>query len=441
MANWKLKIGAAACLFAFTLVGAHLAWAGNGDRADLEINLKLIGHHDLGGDGWNTDVWAHGDYAYVGTWGLFGYDCLDGAVKVISLKDPANPALVETILAPPGTQTNDVKVARIDSKSFRGDVLAISNEDCAEGGARGVELWDVSDPTDPERLSRIGPEETDGSLGELLAFGFGVHNTFIWKHKGKTYLGTIIDGAEIFQFLVGFDRKDMTGDVRFYDISDPRNPVEVGDWGTVKVLGQDPFDGQGTDSQLRIPHDIWVQNGVAYVSYWDAGLILLDVSDPTDPVMLSQTQYAASEEGNTHVAVPAHGGNIVVVGDEDFTPGPWGFMRIFDTQDPTDPFELATFATANTAANPPTSVGDFSMHNVVVRGNRLYVSWYGDGVRVIDISNPATPREIGSFVPPAVADPQGFFPTAANVWGIHVHKDLILASDTNAGLYVLKQTK
>lgn len=437
----KGKITATACLLVFALVGVHQVWAHGGKKKDRDVKLKLVGHHDLGGQGWNTDVWAHDHYAYVGTWGLKGLDCLGGEVKIIDIKHPDDLKLVGTIPAPANTQTNDVKVQSIHTKSFHGDVLAISNEDCADGGGRGVELWDVSHPKSPVRLSRIGFEQTTGSLDELLAFGFGAHNTFMWKQKHRTYLGVVLNGAEIFQFLVGFDRADMTGDVRIYDISDPRNPVALGDWGTVKNLGQNPFDGQGTDSVLRIPHDIWVEKGIAYVSYWDAGLVLLDVSDPTDPILLSQTQYDADEEGNTHVAVPVRGGKYVVTGDEDITAGPYGFMRIFDTKDPTDPVQVATFSTLNTEVFPQVDDGYFSMHNVVAKGNRLYASWYGDGLRVIDISKPAQPREIGSFVPPAVEDPQGFFPTAANVWGVYLHKDLILLTDINSGLYVLKQGK
>jgi hypothetical protein len=424
-----------------SLIAGNSAVAGGpGTRPDRTRNLELVASHDLGGAGFNTDVWALGKYAYVGTWGVFGAVCPAGGVKVIDISKPANPKLVNTIPAPFGTQTNDVKAARIDSKHFHGDVLAVSNEDCDVGGARGVEFWDVSNPLSPVYLSRYGPASAFDIPPDWLSIGFGVHNTYIFKQKGRTYLGLVVDGAEIFQFLFGIAVADMVGDFRILDITDPKNPVEVGDWGLVKNLGQDPFAGQGTDSVLRLIHDVWVENGIAYVSYWDGGLVLLDVSDPSDPKLISQTNYPSSEEGNTHVAVPARGGNLVITGDEDFTPGPWGFMRIFDTSDPTAPKQISTFATPNTLAAPP-PVGDYSMHNVVVRGNTLYVSWYSDGVRVIDISDPYNPREIGSYVPPDTADPNGFWPTKAVVWGIYVHGDLILASDINSGLHILKHTK
>jgi hypothetical protein len=42
-------------------------------------------------------------------------------------------------------------------------------------------------------------------------------------------------------------------------------------------------------------------------------------------------------------------------------------------------------------------------------------------------------------VPPDVADPQGILPAKSLVWGIYVQRDLIFASDINAGLYILKR--
>jgi hypothetical protein len=112
-------------------------------------------------------------------------------------------------------------------------------------------------------------------------------------------------------------------------------------------------------------------------------------------------------------------------------------MRVYNSQDGSNPFQIGTFATENTLNAPP-PIGDFSIHNVIARGNAIFASWYSDGVRVIDISQPEAPREVASFVPPAVADPFGVLPTAPEVWGIHLAGELIAASDMNGGLYLLQ---
>ncbi len=411
----------------------------SGDRPGLSRNLTRVGANDFGGRGFNADVWAHEDYAYVGTWGLFGLACPNEGTLVVDVSDPSDPSHVATIPTAFGTQNNDVKVARVNTRHFDGDLLAVSNEDCEPGGARGFELWDVSDPENAVQLGRYGPSVAFDDPIDLPAWGFGVHNLYIFEQGNRAYVISIVDFGEVFQ---GFFGSDPVGDVRIVDVTDPANPELVGDWGIVKNLGADPFDPEEFASPFEsAPHDVWVENDVAYVSYWDSGLILLDVSDPSSPELMSQTRYEAGAEGNTHVAVPARGGNVVVVGDEDFSPvfggdNIWGFGRIFDTR--RDPVQVSTFDTGNVTADP--SGGDFSMHNVIVRGNTAYVSWYSDGIVLFDISQPANPRQIGSFVPEAAVDPYGVLPTAVEMWGVYVQGSLILGSDMTSGLHVLKMT-
>jgi hypothetical protein len=114
----------------------------------------------------------------------------------------------------------------------------------------------------------------------------------------------------------------------------------------------------------------------------------------------------------------------------------WGFLRFFDVGDPADPVQLATFATENTMNEAVARDGVWSVHNPEVRGTTLYASWYSDGVRVLDISQPSEPREIGSWTgegAPDVAPP-------VDIWSVVPHEGLLLASDRNFGLYILKQT-
>ena len=403
------------------------------DRPARSRNLTEVGSNNFDGQGFNADVWALGNYAYVGRWGLFTGDgalCPATGTEVVDISKPSNPQSVGAIPTADWTQTNDVKVEKVSTRHFRGDLLAVSNEDCAPSGARGFELWDVSDPEDASQLGRYGPEMAFDDPVDLPAWGFGVHNVFIFEQGPRVYVAAVMDFTEIFQLI--FNGEVLVGDLRIVDVTDPEHPVEVGDWGAVKDLGIDPF---GLNGDVFL-HDVWVENNIAYLSYWDAGLILLDVSDPSDPQFISQTNYWPEEEGDTHVAVPARGGNLVITGDEDFSPDPWGFMRVFDSQDEFAPVQVGTYDTGNLATPP--SEGDFSMHNVIVRGNTAYVSWYSDGIQLVDISQPSSPRGIGSFIPEAADDPFGILPSAPEMWGVYVQGNLILGSDMNSGLHVLK---
>ncbi len=132
-----------------------------------------------------------------------------------------------------------------------------------------------------------------------------------------------------------------------------------------------------------------------------------------------------SDEGDAHVAVPARGGNLVIVGDETYTDDPFGFAQIIDTSDST---RVGAFAADDTLEGSADD-GLYLAHNVVARGNRAYFSWYDDGVRVVDFSKPSQPREIAAFSPGG----------GSSFWSSYVHENLVLGSDfAGGGLYILQ---
>ena len=96
---------------------------------------------------------------------------------------------------------------------------------------------------------------------------------------------------------------------------------------------------------------------------------------------------------------------------------------------------MSTFATANTNNEAVVFEGTWSVHNPEVVGNTVYASWYSDGVRVLDISKPSAPREIGFWT--GAGAPAGAPPV--NIWSVVPHGDLLLVSDRNFGLYILKK--
>ncbi|KSU86298.1 hypothetical protein AS180_19380 [Priestia veravalensis] len=58
----------------------------------------------------------------------------------------------------------------------------------------------------------------------------------------------------------------------------------------------------------------------------------------------------------------------------------------------------------------------------------MYLSHYAGGVRAVDISNPSNPVQIGKYVP-----------ANANIWGVFVDQNYVLASDMGSGLKVLQK--
>jgi hypothetical protein len=109
----------------------------------------------------------------------------------------------------------------------------------------------------------------------------------------------------------------------------------------------------------------------------------------------------------------------------------YGYLHLLNVQDPKHIVELDQFATEGVFANPPLP-GDHTMHNVVVDdGTRAYISWYGEGMRVVDFAKDRL-TEVAHFVDTV---------NGSNFWGVYLHehpngKTYILGSDRSTGLWI-----
>ncbi|MGH9154152.1 MAG: hypothetical protein ACRD03_17610 [Acidimicrobiales bacterium] len=120
-------------------------------------------------------------------------------------------------------------------------------------------------------------------------------------------------------------------------------------------------------------------------------------------------------------------------------PGEWGGLRMIDVTNPAAPGEVAHYKTPRSLQMPPPDPrGIYSVHHAVVEGDRAYVAWNSDGVRILDLGS-GQPVEIGSFVPPDRPDPTGTFPAKAFVVGVDYTPTHIVISDINSGLWVLEK--
>lgn len=374
--------------------------------------------------GFNADVWGHKGFAYIGSWGNSTPGrCPAAGVRIIDLANPRTPTLVGAVAAIPGTTQEDVEVVSVKTPAFTGDLLVTGVQACIRTAEapRGLDLWDVSNPRAPRHLA-FWPSGPFGSGGAS-----GVHEFHIFQRGERVYVAAAVSFSEQYE---------GQGDFRLVDVTDPRQPVQVSAWGATADAGIRPGPGQ-----FSFAHSAWTNRAgtLAALSYWDAGAILLDISDPTKPRFLGRTPYPAGAEGNTHSAWIAEDDTLLLTTDEDFVPaGGWGFLRLWDIRNPAAPVEIGRFATPNTSASPPPGPGQYSVHNPFVRGQTVYLSWFSDGVRVVDLADPRAPVEIAAYVPPPVADPFEIYPELASVWGVYLEGDLVLISDVNAGLYVLE---
>jgi PGF-CTERM protein len=311
--------------------------------------------------------------------GEFAYVATTDGLAVVDVQVPRDPQLVfeeSGLLSDretgPLRLIQDVEVeedrlvAAGPANPIQGDVL------------QGFVLYDVSDPANP---SQVAFHETD----------FPIHNCFI---------------REEIVYLTGNGTE--TNALVMVDVSDG-DPIEIGRW---SLTARDEAWNQ-VPSGLWTIHDVWVQNGLAYLSHWDAGTYIVDVTDPADPQFQTQIGGRPLEElrdvpddrvraqvirlpGNSHFAMASDDGSLLGINKEaweaDGRGGPGG-VELWNTSDPEDPERLSTI---DAPASSDPSIGGIwtTSHNFDIVGDRLFTSWYQGGVKIHDISDPANPREL-----------------------------------------------
>ncbi|MGH2528944.1 MAG: PA domain-containing protein [Actinomycetota bacterium] len=274
-----------------------------------------------------SDVAVLGDYAYLGVWtaGLPSPQCRGGAY-VVDISNPQDPEKVGYLRSHQDTYaTEGVHALHVETASFTGDLLVVSNESCGPRGIGGLTLWDVTDPLNPVKLSEDGGDYTDGHFTKptnVDPVAHDSHSAMAWQAGANAY-------------VIAIDNDEDPNDLDFFRITDPRNPVliaetGIGDWpsATVNAFGNFPTSH---DFDVRFIGGHWL----AMISYWDAGWVLLNVDDPSNPTFIDDFDYAPCEahvptvcppEGEAHQGEWNEDGTLFIGTDEDLAP----FRLIFD---------------------------------------------------------------------------------------------------------------
>lgn len=462
--GWKVVL-LAMLIGGLAVAPAGFARADSGWNAGSALNMEVVGHHDLGGRGFNADVWVHAGYAYVGQWGFGDWAqgskdrfCPAGSntsVLILDVGQPDRPVIVGRLQNPPSTSAEDVVVFTAEFGPFAGrDIAAAGLQWC--GGSRsdpaaerGLMLWDVTDPATPTQLGYL----------RTACCTRGVHE-FEIEHRpdlGRTFAYASVPASRYPDSASpsGYRDQNGDGDFRLFDITDPANPFQMTDWGIQDVGG--PFTaGQGCDADGNYGHGAEPSDDgkLVFLSYWDSGFIALDLTDPATPVYQGATTYPANADGDAHSASYDDARRLLFSADEDFckTSGPgiekgFGYLRVWDYSNLAAPVLISQYRTLNSVGASAQAAGDYSIHNALVVGTDVYLSWYSDGMRVVDASNPTALVEVAHFVPPSANNPvkpsqRGVLSNAPQVWGVVVDEatGLIYASDMNSGLWILRRT-
>jgi RTX calcium-binding nonapeptide repeat (4 copies)/PA domain/LVIVD repeat len=280
-----------------------------------------------------ADVAVHKGYAYLNSWD--DQQCQRGGTYVIDIRNPAAPREAGFIPAQfPYYHGEGAHVVSINTPAFQGDVLAVNNEtygdnvgldpactlppDLEDGGWGGFDLYDVTNPEQPVPLVLVaGDRDGDNDGTDDLPAPNAFHSVFVWQ-----------DGPRA--FLVASDNIEET-DVDIFDITNPRAPVQEGDF-DLDVRFPQILNGENTRDETVLHHDVVVKHidgrPVMKADYWDAGYVQLDVSVPSNPTLITDTTYAGQDplmpafnaEGNAHQGEFSFDNQFLLAADEDFGP-------------------------------------------------------------------------------------------------------------------------
>lgn len=361
---------------------------------------------------------------------------------------------VATLQNPAGTSAEDVVVYTARYGPLAGHDIAASGIQWCGGSRmdpaaiRGLMLWDVTNPMAPVQLGFLDTGCCTRGVHEFeVAHRADLKQTFAYATVPTSRYPDTTAG--------GYRDEKGDGDFRLIDITNPAAPFQASDWG-IQDIGGPFYGGQGCDADANYGHgaEPSADGKLVFVAYWDSGFVQLDLTNPAIPVFKGGTVYAPEADGDAHSAQYDEGRKLLFTADEDFckTSGAgiekgFGYMRVYDFSKPSTPRQIGSYRTPNSLGTDDQAAGDFVIHNNFLVGTDVYSSWYTDGVRVVDVSNPRAPKEVANFVPPATSNPvkpsqRGVLTNTTQVWGVVVDEatGLVYASDMNSGLWILKRT-
>ncbi|WNG41253.1 hypothetical protein F0U61_51835 [Archangium violaceum] len=321
--------------------------------------LELVSENPVG-IGLPVDVYVTKGHAYVVS--MTVPDIPAGGLTVFDVSDKSAPRKVKTLQLENDNAWNGVWA--------KGDALYVASAD------RGVLVFDIRNPADPLLVRNLPGSKSN------------VHTVFV-------------DGDRLYA-------ADLGQGILLFDLTNPLEPLELNRYAPNGAL----------------PHDMFAIGDQLYASFSDSGFIVADVSNPSDIRTLGNFTYP--NQWAHHNAVGTFAGRTIAFEGGE---GPGEHLRVLDITDPAHIVKIGEFQ-----LRP-----EISIHNMVLVGKKLYIAWYQEGVRVLDVSNPTKPTQVAHYntYRESEADTGLYF---AGDYGIRVPGDgFIYAVDSLRGLLILRE--
>ena len=406
------------CLLIFG--AAVTLWAASEKKAE-KSNMELVGYNDLQarsayqpviqkqGDRWIAYI---GHHAGVQPNPLTGKDEPNGT-SVVDVTDPKHPKYIAHIPGEGGGsgEAGGAQMVRACSGAELPHADKSRFYILRSFGSSAHEIWDVSDPAKPSRLTVVvsGLRDTHKSWWEC-----------------DTGIAYLVSGAP------NWRAKRMA---QIYDLSDPAHPVFIRNFG---LPGQQPGARGQTPEDLHGPMSTGPKGNRVYFAYGNSRDGVLEIVDrekllkgppePTDenlryPVV-ARVDYP--DDVGAHTAFP-----MMRVPMTEFTKQSKGevkdfvalvgetvanecreyrqMVRFIDITQEQKSVGVSTWTVPEASGNFCSAGGRFGAHSsnenmTPIYYNRiLFLAFFNAGVRALDVRNPMQPKEIAYYIP-AITD-------------------------------------
>ncbi|ATB37274.1 hypothetical protein CYFUS_002695 [Cystobacter fuscus] len=253
--------------------------------------------------------------------------------------------------------------------------------------AQGLLVYDVSNPALPKRLSALPAD------APVEAWG-------LYEDQARLYVMSPSPRAEVLIF-------DLQ--------QDPTKPLLM-----KRYFVEDSLINQG-----ELPVEGVVTGNRLYMGHWRYGFAVADVSNPNAPVTLGRFQYDKATSRPVAAGL-IEGQTIAFEASEG-----WGSqVRVLNVTDAQHITQVGQFQT-----RPQSTVSAMTLV-----GTRLYVAYAQDGLRILDVSNPSTPRQQAYYNTWRESDPGRGRAFVDGLNAVKVPGDgYLYAAETSRGLLVLRE--
>jgi choice-of-anchor B domain-containing protein len=343
-----------------------------------------------------SDVWGWTDPETGREYALVGRTA---GLAFVDISSPGAPRLVGLMAANP-SGARDIKVYR-DYAFMTGD----------GAGDHGLLIFDLT------RLRNVLDEpatfEPDARYDEVAS----AHNLVIDTESGFAYtVGTNTGG------------QSCGGGLHMIDIREPLQPTFAGCYTDTEGL---IWTGRTHDAQCTVyrgPDETYHGRQICFAAN-ETAMRIVDVTDKSAPQPISTASHPGTAYVHQGWLTEDH--RYLYVNDElDEIVGTVERTRtlIYDVAELEDPILVAEHLGPDQATD----------HNLYITGNRAYLANYQAGFRILDVSDPERPVEIGWFdTTPYGENPPGFGGGAWTAWPFF-ESGMVVVSSMNEGLFILR---